>query len=69
MQRTEKGRRNGTESAQRDKPLDGSRSEAPSYYNAVVVIDTICVLLLAAVVRTRYKCLVYVYKFSRRLLN
>ena len=52
MQRTEgKGRRNGTESAQRDKPLDGSRGKAPSYYNAVVVIDTICVLLSAAVVR------------------
>jgi len=31
MLRTENGRRKGTESAQRDKPLDGSRSEAPSY--------------------------------------
>ena len=29
---TEKGRRKGTESAQRDKPLDGSRGEASSFY-------------------------------------
>jgi len=30
MVQTEKGRKKGTESAQRDKPLDGSRGEAPS---------------------------------------
>ena len=30
MLRTEKGRRKGTESAQRDKPLDRSRREGPS---------------------------------------
>ena len=30
MLRTEKGRRKGTESAQRDKPIDGSRREDPS---------------------------------------
>ena len=30
MLRTEKGRKKGTESTQRDKPLDGSRGEAPS---------------------------------------
>jgi len=33
MLRTEKGRRKETESAQRDKPLDGSRVEAPSELN------------------------------------
>jgi len=30
--RTENGRRKGTESAQRDKPLDGYSGEAPSSY-------------------------------------
>jgi len=36
MLRTEKGRRKGTESAQRDKPLDGSRADAdaPSQDNS-----------------------------------
>ena len=33
MLRTENGRRKGTENEQRDKPLDGSRGEAPSLYN------------------------------------
>jgi len=33
MLRTEKARRKGTESAQRDKPLDWSRGEAPSTTN------------------------------------
>ena len=32
MLRTEKGRRKGTESAQRDKPLGGFRCKAPSMY-------------------------------------
>jgi len=32
--RTEKGMRKGTDSAQRDKPLDESRGEVPSHYNA-----------------------------------
>ena len=34
MLRTEKGRRKGTERAQRDKPLDGSRGKAPSQDNS-----------------------------------
>jgi len=33
MLQTEKGRRKGTESAQRDKPLDGSRGKALSNNN------------------------------------
>ena len=33
MLRTEKGRRKGTESAQRDKPLDGSRAKPLVTYN------------------------------------
>ena len=33
MLRTEKGRKKGTESAKRNKALDGSRGDAPSNYN------------------------------------
>jgi len=37
---TEKGRRKGTESVQRDKPLDGSRGEAPSICNVLLLLQS-----------------------------
>jgi len=44
MLRTEKGRRKGTESVQRDKPLDRSRGKAPSLvYMSVLSAEWQCI--------------------------